>query len=219
MNKDFKKEVKMIVNNAKNALDSNGKVRDVSLYELKLKHTPNGGMNKDFPDLVIYGNSEYPTSPVYHDKTGFFKEVFLHDVMKNDRLLCVYRSVVIGQMESVLYNLYKSKIMRASKTTKEFARWIIHLSLLIGCDGTVVSIPEFSLSKFNIKKQAARDLLKKLHDAGIIIFLAGTGLPLDAERGSVPMGFMLHPDHENTIQEKLEALRTKKITMLDIKEI
>lgn len=218
MNKDFKKEVKMILNNAKSDLNSKGKVKDISLYDLKLKHT-SGGMNKDFPDLVIYGDSEYPTSPLYHDKIGFFKEVFLYELVKDGYNVDVRRALVISQMQDVLYNLYRSKIMRASKSTKEFARWVIWYSLSIGFNNVIVSIPEASLNKFNIKKQAARDLLKKLHDVGIIVFLAGMSLPLHAERGSLPMGFMLNPAHEDTVQEKIEALRTKKITMADIKEI
>lgn len=218
MNKDFKKEVKMIVNNAKSGLNSKGKVKGVALYELKLKHT-SGGMNKDFPDLVIYGDSEYPTSPLYEDKVGFFKEVFLNELVKDGYDIDLRRALIISQMQDVLYNLYKSKIMRASKSTKEFARWVIWYALSIGFNNVIVSIPEFSLNKFNIKKQAARDLLRKLHDIGIIVFLAGKSLPLNAKRGSLPMGFILHPDHENTIQEKLEALRAKKITMSDIKEI
>ena len=132
---------------------------------------------------------------------------------------CVRRALVISQMQDVLYNLYRSKIMRASKSTKEFARWVIWYSLSIGFNNVIVSIPEASLNKFSIKKQAARDLLKKLHDVGIIVFLAGTSLPIHAKRGSLPMGFMLNPAHEDTVQEKIEALRTKKITMADIKEI
>jgi len=208
----------MIVNNAKSDLNSKGKVKDMSLYDLKLKHT-SGGMNKDFPDLVIYGDSEYPTSPLYHDKIGFFKEVFLYELVKDGYNVDVRRALVISQMQDVLYNLYRSKIMRASKSTKEFARWVIWYSLSIGFNNVIVSIPEASLNKFNIKKQAARDLLKKLHDVGIIVFLAGTSLPIHAKRGSLPMGFMLNPAHEDTVQEKLEALRTKKITMADIKEV
>lgn len=209
----------MIVNNAKTGLNSSSKGKEVRLYDLKLKHQTVSGV-LEILDLTIYGDNQYPTNPVYYDKTGQYEEVYLHELLKNGiSNLCIYRSVIIGSLEDLLYDTYKSNTLRSAKKTKEFVRWVIKIALLVGYNNKVISVYEFALTKIGMKKQAARETLKRLHDMGIIIFLSGHGINDKDGSGGVPMGFMLNPDHEHTIIQKIEALRTKQITMADIKEL
>ena len=153
----------------------------------------------------------YPSSPIGNYKS-VWKEEFLWDASERGGGGSISRAALLNQMGNVLYNKYRSTILRCSSANASFARLVISIALNSGFKDTIISVDSSNLRATGLKVTAARGVLQRLHALGIIIYLRGRGTRLKEER-SIPMGFVLHPCIERIINNYMGELKAGKLDL------
>lgn len=175
--------------------------------------------SKELPDLVKMDGSEYPKNP----KGGKYKTLWtsnsMTDLIMNKNSNTPFRVLICNQLESLLYTLATKDLKRISKHKESFIKAVIHLSLSNGFDGSVITFDDRDLIRFGLKKDAARNTLKALHDQGIIIYMQGYGYYELEIQKTAPAAFMLYPEMEKLIGHLITQLECCKLSIADIKEI
>lgn len=191
----------------------------VEVFEL-FEQTPTSVCLLRFPKtLLIFGDSGYPANPVGYKEKANWGEVFLKNELQVKREISVDRSILVSSLASRLFDIYSGSIRRCNKDNESFVRRVIQLALLNGFNGNVVSITDRDLLFMGIKRVPARTALRKLHDLGILVFLAGYGLPPTEPRNAIPMGFMLRPSIDDLVEDTLAKIEGGKMSIADIKDI
>jgi hypothetical protein len=176
---------------------------------------------KDSQLLFVYGGLDkkgkvinpegYPASPI-GNKRSVWGELYLFDAKRLLEVGSADRFALLSQMGTVLYTKYRATLQRSSSANASFARLVINIALNFGFKETIISVDMRNLHWTGLKTTAARGVLQRLHALGIIIYLRGRGTE-DKNARSIPMGFVLHPCIQKSINEYMELLGSGKMDL------
>ena len=178
-----------------------------------------GARLRDNQNLVKRGKSEYPLNPIGYNLNNQWESISLTQARKGLTNVCYYRYKLISHLEALYYEKYKEINKRISKQKEAFVRCVIVVALNRGFTGTIISISDSDLYFSDIKKTAARDALKCLHDLGLVIYLAGHGSANEGINISYPSAFMIYPERDAMIEDLVARLEHGKINITDIKNV
>lgn len=178
-----------------------------------------GARLRDLQNLVKRGKSEYPLNPIGYNLNNQWGGISLTQARKELTNVCYYRYRLISHLEDLYYNKYKEANKRISKQKESFVRCVIVVALNRGFTGTIISVSDSDLYFSDIKKTAARDALKCLHDLGLVIYLAGHGSANEGINISYPSAFMIYPEKDAMIEDTIAKLEHGKINVSAINNI
>jgi hypothetical protein len=154
---------------------------------------------------------EYPSNPCVNSKS-VWKELPILDAESAFKGASVESQLLFKQMGKVLYDKYKTTLQRNSLENIAFAKLVISSALNLGFNDMIISVDSDTKAASGLKITAMRGVLHRLHAMGIIIFLRGVGTRNPYVK-SIPMGFVLHPCIQKSINEYMGLIHSGKMDL------
>lgn len=189
---------------------------DISLYG---SVTNSYKDSENLPNLMKYADTKYPKNPIIGRNKRYWTTSTLWELMDKGYTKNLYKSLVINKLCDLFIEKVKNNSKRMSASKLSFLKTVIYIALSQGADGTVISISDRDLIPSGLKRTAARNTLKQLHDLEIIIYMYGFSYDVGGVHRTCPAGFMLWPYIDNLMLQIVDMLSLGKLSISELDSI